>query len=106
MYFDRYFEYVNPGLHTLPWRYTNYNSDFRELQLCINLSDTPPSVVHCGKASDGKRFASLQCEHTVMMENQTKKRKGGADKNTSILLDKVLPIEKRLVYFTQSNKYI
>ena len=29
------------------------------------LFDTPPSVVNCGKASDGKRFASLQCERTV-----------------------------------------
>ena len=27
----------------------DYNSDLRELQLCINLSNTPPSVVYCGK---------------------------------------------------------
>ena len=41
------------------------------------------------------------------MENQAKKRKGGAenlrDKKTSPALDEMLPIENGYVYFTQSS---
>ena len=44
------------------------------------------------------------------MENQAKKRKGGAeqlrDKKTSPSLDKVLPIEKRLFILDEAQKTI
>ena len=47
----------------------------------------------------------------ITMENQAKKRKGGADKlrdkKTPPSLDKVLPIEKRLcLFYTKLKKYV
>ena len=44
---------------------TSTTVDLRELQFYINLFDTPLSVLNCGNESDGKRFATLQCERRV-----------------------------------------
>ena len=76
LYFDQYCEYVNPSLHTLLWRYTNYNSDFRKLKLCINLSDTPPSVVPLW---EGERWQAI-CVVAVWTHCKTFKIKAHSQK--------------------------
>ena len=58
---------------------------------------------------DQDKNNSLILREKITMENQAKKRKGGAenlrDKKTSPALDKVLPIEKLLCLFYTSLKY-
>ena len=51
----------------------NYNGNFRELQFYINLFDTPPSLVQCGKAASlvrslqrsGRRGASASNSFSI-----------------------------------------